>query len=261
MKSLSESIDWIDKQLGKELDWPNSGSGAQCTDLPAFYMKFHDTAWPGANKAADLWDRTIPGWHKSDVPVVGSVAVWSVKVGSGYGHEALVREIYAGNSFRSLDQNYYGFDLDKGSKASWVKHDMKNVLGFWVPDFTPDPVPATYHPPEPTKVSDKPNDGHYNIKPNETFWGLEEAWGLPHGTLQQLNLNVEPRHLQIGQDIIVPTDKIPEPPKPRTLQIVDGDTFWGIEAHFGWNHGTLQDLNPGVNPRMLQIGQTINIPG
>lgn len=42
---------------------------------------------------------------------------------------------------------------------------------------------------------------YYVIQENDTLWGLEDAWQLPHGTLQALNPGIKPRSLQIGQRI------------------------------------------------------------
>jgi LysM repeat protein len=43
--------------------------------------------------------------------------------------------------------------------------------------------------------------------------------------------------------------------------IQSGDNFWKLETNNKWAVGTLQKLNPGVNPSRLQVGQKINIPG
>lgn len=103
-------------------------------------------------------------------------------------------------------------------------------------------------------------DGYYTILPNDTFWGLEERWGLQHGTLQQYNPGVEPRALQIGQRIRTkaePAGNAAASEQYYTIQ--QGDTFWGLEAGWQLQHGTLQQLNPGQDPRTLQIGQRIRI--
>lgn len=42
----------------------------------------------------------------------------------------------------------------------------------------------------------------YKIVRGDTFWGLESAWQLPHGTLQKLNPTLNARALRIGQEII-----------------------------------------------------------
>lgn len=43
-------------------------------------------------------------------------------------------------------------------------------------------------------------------------------------------------------------------------KIKKGDTFWQLETDNGWNHGSLEHLNPNLDPRKLQIGAMIHIP-
>ncbi|WP_100523398.1 N-acetylmuramoyl-L-alanine amidase [Mycobacteroides abscessus] len=45
----------------------------------------------------------------------------------------------------------------------------------------------------------------------------------------------------------------------KTYTIQSGDTFWGIEEKLKIKHGTLEKLNPSVNPKGLKVGQVINI--
>ncbi len=52
-------------------------------------------------------------------------------------------------------------------------------------------------------------------------------------------------------------------PKQESYEIYiikPGDTFWELEKKNGWAHGTLEKLNPGVDPRKLKVGQKIKIP-
>lgn len=68
------------------------------------------------------------------------------------------------------------------------------------------------------------NEGNlYTIKKGDTFWDLEEEWGIRHGMLQELNPKLDPLKLQIGQEIQIEmpnllylkAEKIPEfVPKP-----------------------------------------------
>lgn len=54
---------------------------------------------------------------------------------------------------------------------------------------------------------------------------------------------------------------LPTPSGTHGYTIKSGDTFWGLEAANNWTHGTLQNLNPGVNASTLKIGSTIQVPG
>lgn len=49
-------------------------------------------------------------------------------------------------------------------------------------------------------------DGLYTIEPGDTFWDLEERWGLDHGTLQAWNSKLNPKSLQVGATIIANSD-------------------------------------------------------
>ena len=39
------------------------------------------------------------------------------------------------------------------------------------------------------------------------------------------------------------------------------DTFWSLSERFKCSVADIEKVNPGVNPKNLQIGQRINIPG
>jgi len=45
------------------------------------------------------------------------------------------------------------------------------------------------------------DDNTYVIKKGDTFWDLENEWGMPHGTLQDLNPNLKPRELPVGGEM------------------------------------------------------------
>lgn len=253
MTTRSQAVNWARQQVYKALDFDGRW-GAQCVDLIAFYLQYMGIEWLGASAAKDIYKWDDKRFSKHDKPEPGDIAVWGEKVGSGYGHCAIVLEV-SGSRFKSVDQNYINFSLDRGSAGAIIEHGQDNVLGFVRPKFNPEPeaVPQPEIPAQP---------GTYTIKRGDTFWGLEEANGWAHGTLVNINPGIEPRNLQIGQSINVPQPPTqPQPTPPRKYTILRGDTFWGLEEHFGWAHGTLQGMNPSVNPRMLQIGQEINIPG
>lgn len=64
------------------------------------------------------------------------------------------------------------------------------------------------------------SDNLYTIKTGDTFWTLENEWDIPHGTLQQLNPQLNPQKLKVGQKIKMPTLIyliVEEKPKKRKL--------------------------------------------
>lgn len=106
--------------------------------------------------------------------------------------------------------------------------------------------------------------GKHRIVAGDTFNGIDIANGWPIGTTQGLNPGVNPRTLQIGSYVNVPAGKVASKPAvaktKKTWVIRSGNTFWGLETKNGWPHGTLQHLNPGVDPTKLRIGSRITIP-
>lgn len=127
----------------------------------------------------------------------------------------------------------------------------KDVLAGKYTAAAPAPAPA-------------PNGDFFTIRAGDTFWGLEEALGIAHGTLQQLNPDQDPKKLAIGQQIRVKAAAAPAPaPAPAPAQEFTtaqrGFTMWDYETAHGLPHGTLQQLNPGVEPRRIQIGQKIRV--
>lgn len=140
-----------------------------------------------------------------------------------------------------------GPHLHLQTERNGVPIDPEGVINNGGVSNTPAPTPPA-------------NSEFYAIKPGDTFWGLEEAWHVPHGQLQALNPGVDPKRLQIGQQIrIISPPVTVQPVNKKTYSIKPGDTFWDLENAWQLPHGRLQQLNPSLDPRKLQIGQTIII--
>jgi len=143
------------------------------------------------------------------------------------------------------------------------RDEIKKSPGAWNEAKKEAPKKA---PAKETKTPAKEEYTTYTIKKGDTFWDLEEKHGWKHGTLQKLNPGVVPEKLMPGQKIKIPKTATKTPvsktsaPKTKSYTIKKGDTFWDLEEKHGWKHGTLQKLNPGVDPKKLQIGQKIKVP-
>jgi N-acetylmuramoyl-L-alanine amidase len=96
----------------------------------------------------------------------------------------------------------------------------------------------------------------------EKGWGIDRVkkhqdWSnkyCPHRILS------EGRWESFKQAIQAELNRYNQPaPSGNTYTIQSGDTFWGIETKLGLKHGTLQLLNPSVNPNQLHVGQAISI--
>lgn len=50
-----------------------------------------------------------------------------------------------------------------------------------------------------------------------------------------------------------------KPPAPRTYTVVSGDTLGVIATKTGTTVARLEQLNPGIDPQALRVGQTIRV--
>lgn len=70
----------------------------------------------------------------------------------------------------------------------------------------------------------------------------------------------------LGPWLDAPVEAALEPPRPTTYQVMPGDTLWSIAAryypdkHTGEIVHDIRELNPGINPGALQVGQAVLIP-
>ena len=86
--------------------------------------------------------------------------------------------------------------------------------------------------------------------------------------LQELESQVSEMQLLLERLVLKtpPRRPIPEAPRPspplaRSYQIRAGDSYWSIARRHGIEVEDLERANPGVNPRRLSIGRTIQISG
>lgn len=154
--------------------------------------------------------------------------------------------------------------VQNGQTLGGAAIDYNDNLGasFWAADNTGTPQPT----PPATTVAPSGTHG-YAMQKGDTFWGLEAANNWTHGTIDALNPQWvgHENAIPIGTVIQIPGAVATAPPVPNYTplgkhQIVAGDTFSGLDAANHWPQGTTQGLNPGLNPRTLQIGSWINVP-
>jgi LysM repeat protein len=255
--SLEQFINTI---VGKSIDF-DCAYGYQCVDLFNFYnadvigAPFISTNATGG--ARDIWEApnvvrdefyqalapAVP-FEPRDVLVYGPPHGRAIVNGQQvfYGHVA----VYIGNG-QVINQN--------GRRGEVVSIDpvFKNgLLGILRPRSSAAPVVAPDVPEQPQ------NKNTHTIKSGDTFWGLEESNGWEHGALQALNPGMVATELKIGDQMIIPKAGEEAAPNNETYYtIVRGDNFWKLEDAWGLPHGRLIELNPGVEPKRLQIGQSI----
>lgn len=242
--------------------WDFDGKyGAQCVDLFNYYNRdvigAGFIATPITGGARDLFEVGSPivdenyikmsantTLQKGDVIVFGDGVGVMKENGKNvsYGHVT----IYIGDN-KVIQQNK-GFNMKTTIDAAYTN----KAIGILRPRKF---AAATQSTPAPQPSSDT-----HTIKQGETFWQLEKDWGMPTGHLSTLNPGVDPKKLQIGQQIKIRGDAAPQQnAQPKTYNIKKGDTLWDLENAWQLPHGRLQELNPGIVPRQLQIGQEIKI--
>lgn len=249
-----------EKYDGRAVDFDKK-YGAQCVDLFNFYNSevigapFIGT--PATGGARDLYEVDSPlraQFYKklpADSPEqAGDVLVYGQPNGRYIENG---RVIYLGHVRIALGDDVYIDQNGKKSQQTVVGSDkVGGLLGILRPlrfigERSPQNVPQSNQ-----------NQNKHKIVSGDTFWGLEEMYNIQHGTLQQLNPGLDPKALQIGSQIVIATEPTPTPSTATTYyNIKINDTFWGLENAWQLPHGTLQQLNPGTDPRKLQIGQRI----
>ena len=102
--------------------------------------------------------------------------------------------------------SYFGARYYSSDLSIWLSVDPMS-------DKYPSLSPYTYCANNPVKLVDPngeeiggPDDPptKYIIKKGDTFWDLENARNLPHGTLQRQNPSLDPNNLQVGTEINYP---------------------------------------------------------
>lgn len=258
---MSLTVDeFVKKYDGKSIDYDKM-YGAQCVDLFNFYNKEVVGAGPiGTPKtggARDLYEveskNAVENYKRlsADSPLQpGDVQVYAAPHGRYsrdgavyyYGHV----NIYIGDN-KVIEQNGKKYQTTAiAQNYSVGRIGILRPLRF-IGQNSPQNVPANQQ-----------NKNKHIISQGDTFWGLEERYNIPHGTLQKLNPGIDPKALRIGSEIRLRGEPTPTPSTPKTYYTIkQGDTFWGLEDAWRLPHGTLQRLNPELNPRTLQIGHRI----
>lgn len=246
-----------EKYDGKAVDFDKK-YGAQCVDLFDFYntevvaAPFIGT--PATGGARDLFevDSAVRAQFYKKLPAdspeqPGDVLVYGEPNGRYIENG---RVIFLGHVRIALGGGWYIEQNGKKANVTTVSQDkVGGLLGILRPlrfigQNSPQNVPQSTQ-----------NKNKHKIESGDTFWGLEERYNIPHGQLQQLNPQFDPKALPIGGEIILRAESTPAPSAPATYYTIKpNDTFWGLEDAWQLPHGTLQQLNPELNARALPIG-------
>lgn len=165
MKTKSQAKTWLNSKIGTGTDW-DGVYGFQCMDLAVAYMNYVTdgkvTMWGNAkdaiqNKFGDT--ATIYKNTPSFKPQYGDIAVWTIGNFSTYGHIGIVVDGNPNNdlqTFKSLDQNWYGGGLTKTELAQIITHNYDGVTHFIRPKFKAEPKKTTPKKETAKKPASKP---------------------------------------------------------------------------------------------------------
>ena len=115
----------------------------------------------------------------------------------------------------------------------------------------------------------------YTVKAGDTLTSIARKNGTSVTNLQKINGISDPTRLRIGETINVtgsPTAiaKSPAPAKkapvvakkkPSTYKVQPGDTFYKVAHNHSLTVAKLQTLNPGLNPSLIIVGQSLGVAG
>ena len=140
----------------------------------------------------------------------------------------------------------------------WAKIHFNGKIAFVSETYLTNKKPSK-------TINDELNQtGTYVIKSSDTFTKIGKTLGFSVSQIQELNPGVEPTKLKIGQIIKIPSTTAPTvnqmPNHTGTYVIKSSDTFTKIGKTLGFSVSQIQELNPGVEPTKLKVGQIIKIP-
>ena len=128
-----------------------------------------------------------------------------------------------------------------------------------MPTSTPLPTPTAS--PIPVRV--------HVVAQGDTPSGIALQYGINVEALMQANPGLDPRRLQIGQELLIPAPgmggEMVLPSEPRaesrviTHTVQERETLLGIAAKYGITLNGIYALNPGVSPQFLQVGQVLRL--
>ncbi len=129
-------------------------------------------------------------------------------------------------------------------------------------------------PAETASAPDAVAPGGYAVADGDNLWRIARRFGVTVASLKKANAGVRPEKLRPGQRLVIPeaenaqAEARPAPGQTVTAAdgatayaVAGGDTPWTVAKRFGVSVDQLLAANAGIDPKRLQIGQLLAIPG
>lgn len=101
----------------------------------------------------------------------------------------------------------------------------------------------------------------YRIKLGDTFFVLARRYNTTVEAIAVVNPMVNPGNLKVGQSICIPVRRSIVPCSPGNRYVIKaGDSFSKLARRYGITVKTVIQMNPGVDPSNLKVGQIICLP-
>ncbi|MBS4539166.1 LysM peptidoglycan-binding domain-containing protein [Clostridium sp. D2Q-11] len=100
----------------------------------------------------------------------------------------------------------------------------------------------------------------YVIAPTDTFYKLSRLFNTTIDELKELNPEINPERLKIGQEVCVPVPSLLPCTDGEFYTVQDGDTLYKIAKAYGISLDKIIQRNPFINPNLIYVGQQICVP-
>ncbi len=99
------------------------------------------------------------------------------------------------------------------------------------------------------------------VRLGDTLYSIARHYGTTIEAIAQANHIADPRWIQVGQRLTIPSSETTPSPQPTTYTVQRGDTLSLIARRHHTTVQAIAELNSILNPDLVYVGQRLAIPG